>query len=133
MFVSAYYEDLAAQTREQAKTGTPDEAKRLLLKAQALSHAGDLMRQSGPRDGEQGQAIRELIRDFEARGEAAYTAMYDARDHDVKDFKDDALFYLARAFELAQAMELAADAARLRARSDNIMGVYGSQFRGVFR
>ena len=129
----AYYLDLAAKAREQAGSKGTEEARALLSGADALCLAAELMREPGPRQGEQGEAIRALIRDYEARGEAAYTAMYDARDHDVKDFKDDALFYLARATELAQAMELAADAARLRARSDNIMGVYGSQFRGVFR
>ena len=133
MSVPAYYEDLAVQAREQARTKPPQEAEALLLRAHALCHAAELMREPGPRDGKRAEAILELIRDYEARGEAAYTAMYDARDHDVKDLKDDALFYLARAAELAQALGLAADDARLRARSENIMGVYGSQFRGVFR
>lgn len=50
-----------------------------------------------------------------------------------EDFKDDALFYLARTIEVAEALGLAEDEARLRARVDNIMGVYNSQFRGNWR
>ncbi len=73
------------------------------------------------------------MRDFEARAEAAYTAMYDARSHEEKDLKDDACFYLARAAEIADAMGLNEEAVRLRARSDNIAGVYNSQFRYVGR
>lgn len=131
--VPAYYEDLAAQAREDAKTRPADEAGALLSKAQVLSQAAELMRKPGPRADDQAEGLRELIRDYEARAEAAYSAMYDARSYDVKDFKDDALFYLARAIELAEALEMAQDATRLRARSENISGVYGSQFRGVFR
>lgn len=67
--------------------------------------------------------------DWEARAEAAYAAMYDARDHDAKDLKDDALFALARALEAAEALGLDEDAARLKARQANIMGVWSSQYR----
>jgi hypothetical protein len=76
---------------------------------------------------------RELMMDYERRAEAAYAAMYDAPDHDQKDLKDDALFYLARAIEAAETLNLAEDAARLKARVDNIMGVYNSQFRYIGR
>jgi hypothetical protein len=63
--------------------------------------------------------------EWEARAEVAYTAMYDAPDHDQKDLKDDALFYLARGSH--------ADAAWLKAREANLMGVWNSQFRPVRR
>jgi len=71
--------------------------------------------------------------EYEQKAETAYSAMYDAQPWDEKDLKDDALFYLARAIEVAEALGLADDAARLKARVDNIMGVYNSQFRGNFR
>jgi hypothetical protein len=76
---------------------------------------------------------REAMADYERRAEAAYAAMYDAPSWDEKDLKDDALFYLARALEIAEALGLAEDAARLKKRSDNIMGVYNSQFRYIGR
>ena len=75
----------------------------------------------------------ELMAEYEQKAEAAYTTMYDARSHEEKDFKDDALFYLARAIEVAEALGLEEDSARLKARVDNIMGVYNSQFRGNWR
>lgn len=64
---------------------------------------------------------------------AAYAAMYDAQPWDEKDLKDDASFYLARAVEVAEALGFHEDAARLKARSENIRGVYNSQFRGNWR
>ena len=76
---------------------------------------------------------RELMLDYEQNAETAYTAMYDAEPWNEKDFKDDALFHLARAIEVAEALGLTDDEARLRARVDNIMGVYNSQFRGNWR
>jgi hypothetical protein len=76
---------------------------------------------------------RELMLDYEQRAENAYSAMYDAQPWDEKDLKDDALFYLARAIEVAEALGLDDDTSRLRARVDNIMGVYNSQFRGKWR
>ena len=76
---------------------------------------------------------RALMAEYEEKAETAYSAMYDAQPWDEKDLKDDALFYLARAIEVAEALGLADDAARLKARVDNIMGVYNSQFRGNFR
>ena len=75
----------------------------------------------------------ELMAEYEHKAETAYTAMYDAEPWNEKDLKDDALFYLARAIEVADALGLAEDSARLKARVDNIMGVYNSQFRGNFR
>ena len=72
---------------------------------------------------------RERMLELEARAEAAYAAMYDARPHEEKDLKDDALLYLAEAQRIAEALDLPDDAARLKARTENIMGVYNSQFR----
>jgi len=71
--------------------------------------------------------------EYEQKAETAYSAMYDAQPWDEKDLKDDALFYLARAIEVAEELGLSEDTARLRARVDNVMGVYNSQFRGNFR
>jgi len=76
---------------------------------------------------------REQMLAYERKAERAYAAMYDAPGHGRKDLKDDALSFLARAVEIADALGLAEDAARLRARAENIMGVYNSQFRGTFR
>jgi len=75
----------------------------------------------------------ELMSDYEAKAEAAYAAMYDAQPWNQKDLKDDALFFLARAIEVAEVLGLETDKTRLNARVDNIMGVYNSQFRGNFR
>lgn len=75
----------------------------------------------------------ELLADYERKAEAAYAAMYDAPPYDQKDLKDDALFYLARAMEVAEALEFTDEASRLKARIENIMGAYNSQFRGNFR
>lgn len=72
---------------------------------------------------------RELMLQYEQKAETAYSAMYDAEPWNEKDLKDDALFYLARAIEVADALGLEEDSARLKARIDNIMGVYNSQFR----
>jgi hypothetical protein len=76
---------------------------------------------------------KELLFDYERKAETAYSAMYEAESWNQKDLKDDALFYLARAIEVADELGLADDAERLKARVDNIMGVYNSQFRGNFR
>lgn len=75
----------------------------------------------------------ELMAEYEATAERAYSQMYDCPPWDEKDLKDDALFYLARAIEVAQTLGLAEDETRLKARVDNIMGVYDSQFRGNWR
>jgi hypothetical protein len=79
------------------------------------------------------EPTRELMLDYEGKAERAYAEMYDAQPWNEKDLKDDALFNLARAIEVADALGLGEDADRLRARVDNIMGVYDSQFRGNFR
>jgi hypothetical protein len=75
----------------------------------------------------------DLMREWETRAEAAYAAMYDAASHAVKDLKDEALLCLARATEIAEALDRIEDAKRLRARSENIAAVYNSQFRYVGR
>ena len=79
------------------------------------------------------QPSSELMAEYEAKAEAAYSAMYDAEPWNEKDLKDDALFYLARAIEVADALGRCEDSDRLKARVDNIMGVYNSQFRGNWR
>jgi hypothetical protein len=71
--------------------------------------------------------------EYESRAEAAYSAMYDAPSWDEKELKDDALFYLARAIDVAELLGLAEETERLNDRVANIMGVYNSQFRGNFR
>lgn len=76
---------------------------------------------------------RELMLEYEQKAETAYSAMYDAEPWNEKDLKDDALFFLARGLEVAEALGLEEDAMRLKARTDNIMGVYNSQFRYIGR
>jgi len=76
---------------------------------------------------------RELMLEHEQSAETAYSAMYDAQPWDEKDLKDEALVYLMRAIEVAEALGLNGDVRRLKARVDKIMGVYNSQFRGNFR
>ena len=71
---------------------------------------------------------KEIAR-FEALAEEAYTRMYDARDHNVKDCIDDALYNLARALDIAQMRGLTADVERLKKRAAHIKAVYDSQFR----
>lgn len=76
---------------------------------------------------------RKLMFDYEQKAEAAYSAMYEAESWNRKDLKDDASFYLARALEIAEQLGLQEDADRIRARGENIVGVWNSQFRGNFR
>ena len=72
----------------------------------------------------------ERVRELEARAEAAYAAMHDARLPGVaKDFRDDAYGFLHRAARMAEALGLAEDAARLEARIDHIRAVWNDQFR----
>ena len=70
---------------------------------------------------------------WEARAEAAYTAMYDAAPHSVKDCYEDACLYLAHAIEIATGLGLIAEAERLKKRGDEIDAVYNHQFRYVGR
>jgi len=76
---------------------------------------------------------RESMLEYERKAEAAYSAMYEAESWNQKDLKDDASFYLARAREIAEQLGLTEDVERLRQRSENILGVWNSQFRGNFR
>ena len=70
------------------------------------------------------------MKDLEARAEAAYAAMYDARLPGVaKDFRDDACGFLYQAIRMAEALGLAAEAARLTAQIAHIRAVWNSQFR----
>jgi len=61
--------------------------------------------------------------------EEAYDRMYDAPRHEVKDCKDDACEHLWKAIHIAEALGLADEEARLHARLNHIIAVYGSQFR----
>jgi hypothetical protein len=70
---------------------------------------------------------------FEVRAEAAYAAMYDAAPHNVKDYYDDTCLYFAEAIQIADALGLSVEAARLRARTNHIEAVYNHQFRYVGR
>ena len=69
--------------------------------------------------------------DYEARAEAAHTAMYDAAPHNVKDCYDDACLYLAHAIQMATGLGLAGEVERFRKRSEEIDAVYNHQFRYV--
>ena len=71
--------------------------------------------------------------DHEARAEAAFTAMYDAAPHNVKDHYEDAHLLLARAVEIATGLGLIAEAERLKKRGEEIDAVYNHQFRYVGR
>ena len=71
---------------------------------------------------------KEMAR-FEALAEEAYTKMYDARDHNVKECVEDALYNLGRALDIAEMRGLRDEAQRLKKRRDHIMAVYDSQFR----
>ena len=68
---------------------------------------------------------------LEARAEAAYAALYEARPYAQKDLKDDACLFLLQAMKIAQALGRTQDAARLKARSDEITAAFNSQFRNI--
>jgi hypothetical protein len=69
------------------------------------------------------------IAQFEALAEAAYSAMYEARPHNVKDCYEDAGAHFQRAIDIAKAKGLADAAERLTRRRDHVAAVYNSQFR----
>ena len=71
--------------------------------------------------------------DNEARAEAAYTAMYAAPAHNVKDHYEDACHYLAQAIHFATDLGLTKEVARLENRGKEIDAVYNHQFRYVGR
>ncbi len=85
------------------------------------------MRTEGPTN-----AKREMT-DCEARAEVAYTAMYDAAPHNVKDHYEDACLCLAQAIRIAEGPGLVDELERLRKRSEEINAVYNHQFRYVGR
>ena len=76
---------------------------------------------------------RDTIAELERIAESSYTAMYEARPHNVKDHYDDAQLYFSRAIEAAQQAGLIDEVARLVRRRDHVESVYNSQFRGVGR
>ena len=70
------------------------------------------------------------MRDAERHGEEAYDRMYDAHNYrDAKDCYDDARSDLFRAMRMAEALGLAEEHARLKARLDHVMAVWSHQFR----
>ncbi len=71
---------------------------------------------------------KEMAR-FEALAEEAYTRMYDARDYNVKECVEDALYNLARALDIAEMRGMTDDVARLKKRREHIRAVFDSQFR----
>ena len=75
-------------------------------------------------------AERDTIAEFERMAESSYSAMYEARPHNVKDHYDDAQLYLSRAIEAAQQAGLVDEVGRLVRRRDHVESVYNSQFRG---
>lgn len=77
-------------------------------------------------------ASRKIAR-LEALAEAAYDAMYDARDRAAKDCYEDASLYLHQALQLAEKANLRDTAERLKARAGHIRDVYNRQFRYVGR
>lgn len=64
---------------------------------------------------------------FTRLAEEAYGRMYDSNY--PKDDRDDALYYLGMAIDLAQALNLKEQEAALRARYEHISAVFNSQFR----
>lgn len=71
---------------------------------------------------------KEGITDYEARAEA-YSAMYDAAPHGVKDCYEDACLYLSQAISIAKKLGLTAEVERLTARATHVENVYNHQFR----
>ena len=71
--------------------------------------------------------------DCEARAEKAYSAMYDAAPHNVKDYYEDACLYLSQAIDHAKKLGLTAEVERLTERMIHVENVYNHQFRYVGR
>lgn len=65
----------------------------------------------------------------EALAEKAYSDMYDAAPHNVKDCYEDARRGFAEAIRIARLLERMEDVARLDARIRHLDAVYNSQFR----
>ena len=73
----------------------------------------------------------EVIAECEAKAEAAYAAMYDARPHGVKDLYDNARLYFRDAIDAAQCAGRTDDVTRLTSRVQHVEEVYISQFRFI--
>jgi hypothetical protein len=71
---------------------------------------------------------RAELGEWEARAEAAYSEMYDARR--PKDAYEDASHYFHKAIEAARRLRLKAEVQRLTERAAHVRAVYNSQFRG---
>lgn len=71
----------------------------------------------------------EEIAALERAAEEAYTQMYDAPRHRVRECYEDASANLARAIEIAKVNGMSEIADRLKARKDHIYNVYTHQFR----
>jgi hypothetical protein len=71
------------------------------------------------------------LQDWEAKAEAAYTRMYDARPGGAKAEYEDARLFFLHAIDEAKRLGLEDEVARLIQRSDHIAAVYNSQFRGL--
>jgi hypothetical protein len=116
------------------RRGAPLPVVRALLERTIeLVRLGAIRLSVGPLD--PASEVEALILDMknkEKRAEAAYDAMYEASPRAAKDCCDDARGFLAEAIELAKRAGLADEAARLTARRDHIVGVYNSQFRGIW-
>ena len=69
------------------------------------------------------------IAKFEQLAEDAYSKMYDAPRHSVRDCYEDAMEYLADAIKLAEQKHLIEACERLKARKQHIYDVYTHQFR----
>ena len=74
---------------------------------------------------------RKTLGELERMAEGSYSAMYEARPHNVKDHHEDAQLYFSRAIEAAQQAGLFDEVARLVCRREHVESVYNSQFRGV--
>lgn len=73
----------------------------------------------------------ERLRELKTLADAADAAMYVAPRGQAKDFKDDALLYLSRATNIAEALGLDDEAAKLKWRAENLKGVWDHQFRSI--
>ena len=75
------------------------------------------------------KAARVEMYENEDKAEAAYSAMYDAPSHGVKDYHDDAQMYFNLAIKAARRARLHSQAKRLTLRSEQVQAVFNSQFR----
>ncbi|MGH6872741.1 MAG: hypothetical protein ACREHE_14665 [Rhizomicrobium sp.] len=71
---------------------------------------------------------QELAR-CEALAEKAWSQMYEAAPHNVKDYYEDASLYIAQALQIARKLGLKDESVRLAARGAHYDAVFNSQFR----